>query len=347
MKFFKWWIRALLIVAIVVALGATWWLYQSSHEAMQPQRRTQPSQLAPNVTRRTSSKDSSSSKGTSKSHKQTTNKSKSKTPAKRKKVTVVALGDSLTQGVGDQAKDGGYVGQIKTKLTDKDQLNVTTHNYGKAGDRSDQILKRLNQSPAMQKQVANADAITMTVGGNDLMQGLQTATLSGKSTVTQMDAVVAATQQKYATKLLSLLTAVRNLNTNAPIFLFSIYNPVYVYFANVDQLNTYITGFNQVTKATANNISKLYFMNINERLSYGQYDTVAKRSALAAKDAKANNNNSFDGQNVEKALVGGSTGELNDYLSPADHFHPNHLGYSKMTATLYKTMQDHQSWMPK
>ena len=50
MKFFKWWIRALLVVAIVVALGATWWLYQSSHE-MQPQRHTQPSQLAPNVTR--------------------------------------------------------------------------------------------------------------------------------------------------------------------------------------------------------------------------------------------------------------------------------------------------------
>ena len=342
MKQFKWWIRILLAIAVIVAMVATWWLFQTSHETGQAPTRQHASQAAPSKAKRKSS-------STTKNNKSKTSNSgnKEKSVTKRKKVTVVALGDSLTQGVGDQTKRGGYVGQIKTMLDKKDQLNVTTHNYGKAGDRSDQILKRLNQSSAMQKQVSKADAITMTVGGNDLMQGLQSATLSGKSTVSQMDNVVTATQQKYLAKLLSLLTTVRNLNPDAPIFLFSIYNPVYVYFANVDQLNTYITAFNQTTKATSATISKLYFMNINERLSFGQYNTATKRANLAAKDAKANNNNSFDGQNIEKALVGGSTGELNDYLSPVDHFHPNHLGYSKMTAVLYKTMQSHQSWLPK
>ena len=29
---------------------------------------------------------------------------------------LVAIGDSLTYGVGDQANDGGYVGQIKARL---------------------------------------------------------------------------------------------------------------------------------------------------------------------------------------------------------------------------------------
>lgn len=344
MKHFKLWVRLLLSLAVVVAIVATWWIYQSSHTTVKSPGRQQTSQLAPNKVKKESTKSNSASKNKRKSPSST---NKAKSTAKRKKVTVVALGDSLTQGVGDQEKNGGYVGQIKTTLTKKHQLSVTTHNYGKAGDRSDQILKRLNQSPTMQKQVTNADAITMTVGGNDLMQGLQSATFSGKSTVRQMDASVVTTQQKYSVKLLDLLTTVRNLNPNAPIFLFSIYNPVYVYFANVDQLNTYITSFNQTTKATATNISRLYFMDINERLSFGQYDTAAKRAALAAKDAKANNNNSFDGQNIEKALVGGSTGELNDYLSPADHFHPNHLGYAKMTAKLYSTMQAHQTWLPK
>ncbi|GKT03895.1 SGNH/GDSL hydrolase family protein [Furfurilactobacillus entadae] len=271
--------------------------------------------------------------------------SKKTQPKTSKKITLVALGDSLTEGIGDQRKQGGYVGQIKTQLTKKADVDATTYNYGKAGDRSDQIQARLTKSATMQNRIKHANVIVMTVGGNDLMQGLQSATISGESSVPAMNQVVKRTQQGYATKLQSLLTQVRQLNPKAPIFLFGIYNPVYVYFANITQLNTYIQSFNQTTQTAAASYKQLYFMNINETLSYGQYNTVKKRSALAAKDAAANENTTFDGKAIEKSLVSGSTGELNDYLSPADHFHPNYSGYTKMTDILYKTMRQHDGWL--
>lgn len=89
------------------------------------------------------------------------------------KISLVGLGDSLTFGQQDPTNRGGYVYLIKQKLQQNYDVKVTTHNYGKTGDRTDQIQARLENDPAMQKQVSEADVITMTFGGNDLMQILQ------------------------------------------------------------------------------------------------------------------------------------------------------------------------------
>ncbi|GEK27768.1 GDSL-type esterase/lipase family protein [Furfurilactobacillus siliginis] len=320
MKHFRALIITLLVLAAAVAGIAAWWLYQSGHQVSEQKHQPVPMQSAP--------------------------KAKKKVTAK-KSVKLVALGDSLTEGVGDQRKQGGYVGQIKRQLTTKQHLQVTATNYGKAGDRSDQIQKRLTNSLLMQKKVQQADAIVMTVGGNDLMQGLQNASIKGNTSPVAMDKSVQATQAIFAGKLTQLLNQVRQLNPDAPIFLFSVYNPVYVYFANVEQLSAYVLQFVQTTQQTVQQVDRLYFMDINDQLSYGQYTTPAKRAALAAKDAQANKAGELNGAAVEKALVGGTSGELNDYLSPVDHFHPNNRGYSVMTNVLYKTMMKHDQWLPK
>lgn len=104
------------------------------------------------------------------------NSSEIKTPkyVEKENVKVVALGDSLTHGEGDETNNGGYVGIIKNKIEHRyRQTQVTTVNYGVTGDRSDQILDRLTQQTQLRKDLQDADVITMTVGGNDLMQILK------------------------------------------------------------------------------------------------------------------------------------------------------------------------------
>ena len=91
----------------------------------------------------------------------------------KKRVTLVAIGDSLTHGQGDDKNEQGYVGRIKNKLQKHYHNRVTTYNYGVTGDRSDQMLKRLNEQPEMRANLKKADVIVMTVGGNDLMQKLE------------------------------------------------------------------------------------------------------------------------------------------------------------------------------
>ncbi len=88
-------------------------------------------------------------------------------------ISLVGLGDSLTHGVGDPENKGGYVHMIKQKLNKEHNVSVTTNNFGKTGDRSDQIEKRVETSKKLQDALEDADVITMTVGGNDLMQVMQ------------------------------------------------------------------------------------------------------------------------------------------------------------------------------
>ncbi len=87
----------------------------------------------------------------------------------------MALGDSLTEGVGDETQQGGFVPIVAADLQDRYHLaNVVTTNYGIAGERSDQILKRVNKDKELRSDLKKADLITLTVGGNDVLKVIQT-----------------------------------------------------------------------------------------------------------------------------------------------------------------------------
>lgn len=269
----------------------------------------------------------------------------SSTTNHRKIVRIVALGDSLTQGVGDQQNDGGYTGRLKTMIHRKDHVKVVMHNYGKSGDRSDQIEKRLLDSKAMQDQVSKAQAIVMTVGGNDLLQTLEkNVTINQQS---RLDAQLDTAEATYQTKLHRLLTTVRGYNDRAPIYLYSIYNPIYVYFANIDQITNAVDDWNATTKTTAAKTDNLYMIDINRALSVGQFKSVTQQARLKRQSQKSNNGKLSTQSFQEMALASDSDKELNHYLSPVDHFHPNARGYRLMTRYAFQQMQAHQQWLLK
>src|SRR5690625_2777462 len=58
-------------------------------------------------------------------------------------VDIVAIGDSLTQGVGDVTNEGGYIGILDKTINHQEKI-VSFENFGKAGHRTDQLLKRLD-----------------------------------------------------------------------------------------------------------------------------------------------------------------------------------------------------------
>lgn len=268
---------------------------------------------------------------------QTTHRS---TKVVKKKVHLVALGDSLTYGQGDQQNNGGYVGLIKPKLEKKFHNTVTTVNYGVSGDRSDQILQRVNKQSAIRRDLKQADVIVMTVGGNDLMQTLQKNLMVNSSQKFHVAIDQAGTT--YQTKLKRLLSTVRQQNSHAPIFVFSIYNPVYAYFPQVDSINSAILQWNRLTKGTIHHYRPAYFVDINHLMSYGQYRTTTQRRRLI-RDSEKTNSSSVSQKQIISIMNHGNH-NLNEYISTTDNFHPNHLGYKKMTAKLYQMMLKHDQF---
>ncbi|MBC1373060.1 SGNH/GDSL hydrolase family protein [Listeria booriae] len=217
--------------------------------------------------------------------------------AARVDIHLVAMGDSLTEGSGDEKKDGGYVGIVKNDLKKREDVNkVTTENYGVGGNRIDQLMKRLETQKDFQKSVKQANAISITIGGNDVMKVVRQKLLDAN----EKDFTKAS--QTFDAHLKELLDEVRRLNADAPIYLFGIYNPYTTYFSEMKVFDDIIANWNAATKKTLKAEKNAYFISINEQLE----------ERGATKVGKANPN-------------------LAD-----DFFHPNHSGYKKMADALYK-----------
>lgn len=68
-------------------------------------------------------------------------------------INLVAMGDSLTEGVGDENKDGGYVGIIPKKLEEEPNVpSVKTSNYGVSGNKITQLEKRLKNKQRLPRR---------------------------------------------------------------------------------------------------------------------------------------------------------------------------------------------------
>jgi acyl-CoA thioesterase I len=120
------------------------------------------------------------------------------TPALAEPVTVVALGDSLTAGYG-LPQEEGFVPQLQAWLTAQGQ-DVVVVNAGVSGDTTAGGLARLDWSLTPQ-----VDAMIVTLGGNDLLRGIDPA-----ASRANLDAVLKGAQTRQLPVLLVAMSAPGN-----------------------------------------------------------------------------------------------------------------------------------------
>jgi acyl-CoA thioesterase-1 len=87
------------------------------------------------------------------------------TPSFAEEVTIVALGDSLTQGFG-LVEEEGFVPQLQGWLQARGQ-DVVVENHGVSGDTTAGGLARIGWALG-----DHVDALIVALGGNDLLRGL-------------------------------------------------------------------------------------------------------------------------------------------------------------------------------
>ncbi|MFV0528438.1 MAG: SGNH/GDSL hydrolase family protein [Lachnospiraceae bacterium] len=207
-------------------------------------------------------------------------------------LNIVALGDSLTQGVGDTTNSGGYVPILANALSGiLPSQFVQTRNYGKSGNRVPQLIKRIEKTEEIQTDLKAADIITLTIGANDLMRVVKTNLFSGL-TVETFDTPMA----EYVVDLGELFKLIRSYNEEAPIYLLGIYNPFYLKFPEITELQDIVNKWNQATEHYVATQERIYFLPINDQLYMG---------------------NGLEGENAT----------INNLLSEDDSFHPNYIGY--------------------
>ncbi|WP_459502848.1 SGNH/GDSL hydrolase family protein [Bacillus sp. C1] len=136
---------------------------------------------------------------------------------------VVSLGDSLTRGVGD--KEGiGYVGRLKESLEKDYKQKVALTNLAVSGAKMPDLLKQIEGSGA-QYSIKQADVIVLTIGGNDLFPGWESL---GKMDLE----TYRPSMETFQNQAKQMLTEIRKLNPDSPIFWLGLYNP----FEDVEDL---------------------------------------------------------------------------------------------------------------
>ena len=234
--------------------------------------------------------------------------------AVKNNIRFVAIGDSLTEGVGDETASGGYVPLVASTLEEAFSINsIEIENYGVAGDRSTQILKRINEQQEIQDDIASAEIISVTVGGNDLMKVIQNNILG--LSVEKFE----KPGEKYQANLTKLLTTIRQLNSTAPIYILGIYNPYYIYFPEITEMQTIIDQWNTRTQAVVEQEDRMYFVPINDLIYQG---IISDEEASEVPDADTLN-------------------ELrNNAIYEGDNFHPNYNGYQLIAKAFTNKMKE-------
>lgn len=268
---------------------------------------------------------------------------KDKTPT-TKQVKLVAIGDSLTQGIGYANDHKGYLPDLKNDLQKAYYVKLSSKNYGIGGLRSDQIDKRVRNNAKERASLKKADVITLTVGGNDLLQSLEKSIFVSSNK--QLKSKLSPVKKTYQKKVERLIKDIRAVNPNATIYMFGIYNPVYVYFTNATMITNAVDQWNVVNKAVAQESDNVHFISISKQLTYGQYQTAAEQAKLKQQVSKSNSKY-VSASSVESLLQNQTSKEKNHYLSSEDHFHPNRKGYRYMAKTLASVMGKYESWQSK
>lgn len=166
-------------------------------------------------------------------------------------MTIVALGDSLTRGTGDEAGKG-YIGFVTENLENRlKPQKINVYNLGINGQTSSMLLKQLGQLN-IKNQISEADVILMTIGGNDLFQKGETLYNLNIENVQQL-------QQQYLTNLEQIFTIIRENNAQATVFILGLYNP-FIDLDKSEATNEIIRTWNYTTETVTGKFDKVVFV---------------------------------------------------------------------------------------
>ncbi|RBP91428.1 lysophospholipase L1-like esterase [Cytobacillus firmus] len=167
--------------------------------------------------------------------------------------TIVAFGDSLTYGYGDETEEG-YIGRLQSKLdrTFPDK-NYKITNHGVYGYKSSDVLQQMLK-PKVAQDIKNADMFIVYIGTNDLLKS------NGGDLYPLHHEKLVEAKDIYEDKLNGILETLETANRDAPVILLGLYNP----YPDGDQIEKYIDHWNKSIRKKAAEDKKITYVSTNE-----------------------------------------------------------------------------------
>jgi lysophospholipase L1-like esterase len=178
-----------------------------------------------------------------------------------KEIKLVGIGDSLTKGVGDESEQGGYVGMVKEKLEQQDNIKeVSVANYGVRGHKTSNLQKMLKEEEVI-ASIKDADMILMTVGGNDIMNVV-------RNNIFTLDFEPFRKEQKnFEKRLIDIFSTIRKYNSSAHIVYVGLYNPFKYMLPELTEIDTVIDEWNIASQQMIKKDEKAVYVSVDHIFS--------------------------------------------------------------------------------
>lgn len=185
----------------------------------------------------------------------------------KKDLKIVAIGDSLTQGVGDETESGGYVGILNHTFEDNN-LKIKIENYGKKGNRTDQLLKRL-ENEEIASSISKADLVFITIGANDIMKVVKSNFTNLKLEPFEKERL------DYIERLTAIFSKINEMNPDTKIYLIGFYNPFELYFGDIEELGLIMNSWNETGKAVTEEYENVDYIPVADLFSQSTIELLA------------------------------------------------------------------------
>lgn len=183
-------------------------------------------------------------------------------------LNVVAIGDSLTAGVGDTENNGGYVGDVSDLLQKEENISsVDLANFGVKGHKTTDLLKVLQKKEVLEK-LREANIILMTIGGNDIMKVTQ-------NHIMNLDLKPYRDEQPFFEKRMNkIFQTVRTANSDAVIVYTGLYNPFKLMLPELGEIDTIIEEWNRTSSAIVIEDGNAIFIPIEDIFSRNSIENL-------------------------------------------------------------------------
>ncbi|MFS0781522.1 GDSL-type esterase/lipase family protein [Bacillus sp. 1P06AnD] len=173
-------------------------------------------------------------------------------------LNITAIGDSLTEGVGDHTKKGGYPSVLIDDLEKEPAIkDIHLTQNGKRGLTSTELIPKIHKKGAVHS-IKNADIVMITIGGNDVMDVVRNHYTHIK--VSHFNEGL----DTYEKNVKNVLSFIREENKDADIYLIGLYNPFQKWLANIDEFEEVLDKWNDTSKKIVDTYKNAYFVSISD-----------------------------------------------------------------------------------
>ncbi|MFG6114962.1 GDSL-type esterase/lipase family protein [Halobacillus sp. MO56] len=172
----------------------------------------------------------------------------------RKSINYVALGDSLAAGWTPISDEKGYDGEgypeFLVERFEQSNYNITLSNYGANGHTTTDVLKDLKDKN-IQKDINEADLLTIDIGANDLLAHLFNGNLAGLESASETAVL----------NIDKILSDIRKLNKDVDIYVMGYYNAIEPYESYKDlepEILPLLQRFNHEIKEVTESADAVY-----------------------------------------------------------------------------------------